>query len=539
MDTVDLRVGATAHTDGEPRSIALSPDGDRLYVALADKRQVVTLDATSLNEVARFDVAGEPRAVLPSSDGKGLLLADFDGDQVIRLSAGRGRVEAVSGCINRPACLALSPDGKELYTVSFRTGEIVVLDEQCKELRRIPAPPQLNQCRALTVGSDGRLYAPQTRSDTAVGGRMFDRTVFPVIAVAEPESTCASVGYFPDLLVVPPHRPVEVAVDAGAVYLASAGSDDVLAIDRDTGFAKWHAERVGMEPGGIVLDSANGRLYVLTISGQEIVALDAETGEVIDRRRFANDPTPPEIARGRYLFGTATDKRLTKDQWMSCAACHPDGDQDGRQWDFGNGPLDTVSLRGCLETAPLHVTAHLDEIQDTYRFTRMTMAGQWFVPLEEMHDFLGPANAGLDRDLDALTAYIAGLTPRKNMRPPAKSVPLIKAGKKIFFSETTGCAECHPPPLYTDSGKRRADRTFMLYDVGTCLPSESELHRRLDTPSLLGLRRSEPYLHDGRAETLEEVFTKFNREDKHGRTSHLAESDIRALCEFLRYIDQD
>ncbi len=537
MDTADLRIRATARTGGEPRSIALSPDGKRVYVALADKRQVVALDAASLNEAARFDVPGRPRAVLPSSDGKGLFVADFDGDRVLRLSARRGRVEATSGYINRPACLALSSDGKELYTVSFRTGEIVVLDEECKELRRIPAQPQLNQCSTLTVGADGRLYAPQTRSDTSVGGRMFDRTVFPVIAVAEPESNYVSVGYFPDLLVVPPHRPVEVAVDAGAVYLASAGSDDVLAIDRDTGFAKWHAERVGMEPGGIVLDSAKERLYLLTIAGQEIVALDAETGEVLSRERFANDPTPPESARGRYLFGTATDKRLTKDQWMSCAVCHPDGDQDGRQWDFGNGPLDTVTLRGCLDTAPLHVTAHLDEIQDTYRFTRMTMAGQWFVPHEELHDYLGPSNAGMDRDLDALAAYIASLKPKKNPPPPARSARLIKAGKKLFFSETTGCAACHPPPFYTDSGKRRADRTFVLYDVGTCLSSESELHRRLDTPSLLGLHRSGPYLHDGRAKTLAEVFTKFNRDDKHGRTSHLTDSDIRALCEFLRYID--
>jgi DNA-binding beta-propeller fold protein YncE len=537
MDAADLGIRATARTGGEPRSIALSPDGKRVYVALADKRRIVALAAASLNEAARFDVPGRPRAVLPSSDGKGLFVADFDGDRIIRVSASGGRVEATSEYINRPACLALSPDGKELYTVSFRTGEIVVLDEECNELRRIPAPPQLNQCRALTVGPDGRLYAPQTRSDTAVGGRMFDRTVFPVIAVAEPESNYAYVGYFPDLLVVPPHRPVEVAVDAGAVYLASAGSDDVLAVERDTGFAKWHAERVGMEPGGIVLDSAKGRLYVLTITGQEIVALDAETGEVLDRRRFANDRTPPEIARGRYLFGTATDKRLTKDQWMSCAACHPDGDQDGRQWNFGNGPLDTVSLRGCLDTPPLHVTAHLDEIQDTYRFARMTMAGQWFVPLEEMHDYLGPSNVGRDPDLDALAAYIASLTPRQNPRPPAKSEPLVEKGRQVFFSDTPGCAECHPPPLYTDSGRRRADGAFVLYDVGTCLPSESELHKRLDTPSLLGLRRSEPYLHDGRAGTLEEVFTKFNRDDKHGRTSHLTESDIRALSEFLRYVE--
>ena len=59
----------------------------------------------------------------------------------------------------------------------------------------------------------------------------------------------------------------------------------------------------------------------------------------------------------------------------------------------------------------------------------------------------------------------------------------------------------------------------------------------LDTPMLLGLRRSEPYLHDGRAITIEQVFTTFNPQDKHGRTSHLSEVDIHALAEFLRYLD--
>jgi len=61
--------------------------------------------------------------------------------------------------------------------------------------------------------------------------------------------------------------------------------------------------------------------------------------------------------------------------------------------------------------------------------------------------------------------------------------------------------------------------------------------RKLDTPSLLGLRQSEPYLHDGRARTLEKVFTQHNPEDRHGTTSHLSAKDVAALVTFLRYLD--
>ncbi|MBN2476704.1 MAG: hypothetical protein JXB62_18985 [Pirellulales bacterium] len=534
-----LRVTATVPAGGEPRAVALSPDGRGVYVALSEASRILVLDVHAFTPVTLFDVPAEPRALVCSPDGSAVFVADFRGDRVLRVNAVSGRVEAASEPINRPASLALSPQRGEVYTASFRTGEIVVLDDRCRVLQRLPAPRGLGQCRHLTVGPDGLVYAPQTRADTRLGGQMFDRSVFPVVAVADSEAGRVSVEYSPDLLVVPPHRPTEVAVDRDTLYLASAGSDDVLAIDRSTGFARWHAPHVDREPAGIVLDSATGRLHVLTITGQSIVTLESRTGRVVGRVRFTDDPTPPDVARGRYLFGTAADARLTKDQWVSCAVCHPDGAEDGRQWDFGDGPLDTRSLRGCLATSPLHFDAHLDEIQDTYQFTRMVMGGRWFLPRHEMHEWLGEPNAGLDRDLDALAAYIGSLRLRTPHGAPADLVPTIQRGREIFFSEKTGCSHCHPPPSYTDSGKRNERGWFVLHNVGTRTSSGDAKPRRLDTPSLLDLARSEPYLHDGRAATLEEVFTRFNPDDKHGKTSHLSPADVRALVEFVRRLSQE
>ena len=529
-------VNHAVRTGGEVRSIALSPDESRLYAALSDRGEIVVLDAKACEEMARWPVAGEPWAVLASPDGTSLFVADFDGNQILRIDAATGSVQSTSPPISRPSCLAYAPAGDSIYTVGFRTGEITQLDLHCRILRQIAAPSQLNQCRALTAGPDGTLYAPQTRSDTVVGGRMFDRSVFPVIAAVPPAARQVSLAFFPDLLVVPPHRPAEVAVDNRTLYLASAGSDDVLAIDLTTKFPKWHTAKVGQGPSGIVLDERRGLLYVLTLTGQEIVTLSARTGTVLSRVRFAQDATPPEIARGRYLFGTATDARLTKDQWMSCAVCHPDGDVDGRQWDFGVGPLDTHTLRGALVCGPLHYTAHLDEIQDTYEFTRNTMAGRWFIPPGEIHEYLGPVNAGHSRDLDALAAYIESLPSKRVPTPPPEVHGAIERGKAVFFRETTGCAACHPPPFYTDSGQKDEHGNFVRHDVGTWKEDEDGALRRLDTPSLLGLRQTEPYLHDGRAPSIESVFTRHNPQDRHGHTSDLSEDDIRCLSEFLRHL---
>ncbi|MFM7923932.1 MAG: hypothetical protein ACKPJJ_27245, partial [Planctomycetaceae bacterium] len=74
-----------------------------------------------------------------------------------------------------------------------------------------------------------------------------------------------------------------------------------------------------------------------------------------------------------------------------------------------------------------------------------------------------------------------------------------------------------------------------LHDVGTGTADATELMGpRYDTPTLLGVYRSAPYLHHGRAATLHDVLTTENPADKHGKTSHLSTSEINDLVEFLK-----
>jgi cytochrome c peroxidase len=55
-----------------------------------------------------------------------------------------------------------------------------------------------------------------------------------------------------------------------------------------------------------------------------------------------------------------------------------------------------------------------------------------------------------------------------------------------------------------------------------------------DTPHLLGVAASAPYLHDGRAATLEEIWTLYNPDDLHGVTSYLNKIQLNDLVEFLK-----
>jgi cytochrome c peroxidase len=55
----------------------------------------------------------------------------------------------------------------------------------------------------------------------------------------------------------------------------------------------------------------------------------------------------------------------------------------------------------------------------------------------------------------------------------------------------------------------------------------------LDTPPLVGLADTGPYLHDGSAATLREVLAERNPDDLHGVTSSLTDAEIDALVRYL------
>ena len=60
----------------------------------------------------------------------------------------------------------------------------------------------------------------------------------------------------------------------------------------------------------------------------------------------------------------------------------------------------------------------------------------------------------------------------------------------------------------------------------------------IDTPTLLGVWQSAPYLHDGSAVTLRDVLTTRNPEGRHGDTSRLSESELDELVAYLLELDQ-
>jgi cytochrome c peroxidase len=97
----------------------------------------------------------------------------------------------------------------------------------------------------------------------------------------------------------------------------------------------------------------------------------------------------------------------------------------------------------------------------------------------------------------------------------------MKNGKPI--PEFNQCAVCHSGPHYTNNE---------LADVGTGKPTDHS--PMIDVPQLTNIALSAPYLHDGSARTLEEIWTVFNPNDKHGVTNDLQKDELNDLIEYLK-----
>jgi cytochrome c peroxidase len=56
----------------------------------------------------------------------------------------------------------------------------------------------------------------------------------------------------------------------------------------------------------------------------------------------------------------------------------------------------------------------------------------------------------------------------------------------------------------------------------------------LDVPHLAGVYDTDPYLHDGRAKTLEEIFGKHNPQGLHGKAHELTPEELKDLIQYVR-----
>lgn len=587
--TVVARDGATfsvlarLKAPGGPRTLTpwASPAGPRLLVPCPDDDTLRILDpsdAASRIEVP-FPRGSRPHAAVPVGP---YLAVSLQGTGQLALVSASDPLAAPTTLDGFPDArgLAALPDGRvavtrwrspdaaaELAFVAPDTGAItrltLAVDPQLSDDTEIGGVPSyLDQLAVSPTGLD--LAIPSLQAN--IGGGLFrdgHRLTF--------ETTLRAVVSWVDLPSGAEQFDRRKQFDnrglaSAAVYsshgdylfVATRGGRSVERLDTLTGVQSGSILFVGYAPDGLALSPDDRHLLVDASLSRELVVYDvtsfaAQPQAIARLATVSAEPLAEPILRGKRLFNDSLDTRLAKDSYIACAHCHLDGEADGRTWDFtdrGEGLRNTASLLGHagVGDGAIHWSANFDEIQDFEHDIRGPFAGTGLIPDADFHvgtrdTTLGDPKAGVSADLDALAAYVASLD--ADLKSPYRTAsgelsPDAQAGRVLFDSPGAGCSECHVGPRLTDSGFL-APASPLLHDVGTLGPGSGQRLagplEGLDTPTLHGLWRTAPYLHDGSAPTLRAVLTERNADDQHGKTSDFDATELDQLEIYLLSLD--
>lgn len=579
-----------------PCALAVSHDATTLYVACADARQVAWVELPNGKILRRVDVPGEPTGLVLSPDGmKLLVICAASRSTALVLSAASGERIAAIPAGHTATGPALSPDGNTLYVCNRFSNNVSAIDlAQGKELVRIPA---VREPIAAAVTPDGQTllvanHLPNTRTDPdfrgdvapvvlAIDTRTHKSAAIPLPHGANglrslcitPDGKYALVTHLVSnfqqipfrvdmgwinvnvvsILDIPRRKllrtvgmdeqdlgagnPWDVALtaDGNAVCVSLAGTHELCVIDRSILLgesARIMQPMMGVWPiytslgrslwrrielpgkGPRALAAAGSQVYVALYFSDAVAVVDpgaalsgSGSGAV---RTIALGPVPKltEVRRGELLFHDAT---ICYQQWQSCASCHPDGRVDGLTWDLMNDGAgnfkSTKSMLWSHRTPPAMAEG-------------VRMSAEEAVRSGLSHILFA---ARPEEEAAAIDAYLKALEPVPSPNlVDGRLSPAAERGRTLFFSQRVRCDRCHPPPLYTD---------LRAHDVGSRTAREPK--GRFDTPTLVEVWRTAPYLHNGRYVTIKELLVEGKHGLRHVPDGALSERDLDDLVAFV------
>jgi YVTN family beta-propeller protein len=474
------------------------------------------------------------------------------GQEIKRLLAGRGA-----------SYLALSADGRRIYGThiypnagAFRTppnSEITVIDTA---RRTVVDRKQLHNVAGVfhvALSADGKL---------GVAAQLRPKNLIPLAHVEHGWAFGDSLTLFGDDVGGTVQVPIDeldryyalpwavaITPDKSKIFVTTAGSENVTVIDvrqllrfaansarirqssanglvNDLSAAANYVTAripVGRNPRGALLSQDGKRLYVANRLDDNISVIDTSSEKVVSTIDLGGPKTISALRHGEQLFFTAD---YAFQGQFGCANCHLDATIDGLQWDlepdgFGKDIVDNRSLEDLAGTEPFKWNG-----------------GNPDMPTEcgpRTEKFFYRSQSFTAQELTDIVKFVYSLPYRPNRYrlPNGELTPAQERGKAIFertkykngnpIPEKNQCAYCHSGPKYTNQQQ---------VDVGT--GKSTDRSPVIDVPQLPNVVYSAPYLHDGSAQSLEEIWTVFNPKDTHGVSNDLRKEELNDLVEYLK-----
>jgi YVTN family beta-propeller protein len=551
VDTVSRKVLREIPVGEKPEGVTWIGAGPLAAATVYHEDTIVFFNADDGRIVKKLAVADEPYGIVANKDGSRAWVTHEYPGLVSEIDLKEQKVvrQLPVGAFVRG--LALSPDEHRLYITEFYTAKLHAVDlKEWKVVDSWKGHSTDNLCRNVIVHPRRpKAYLSHIRSKIDVIDS--SGSIFPHLSICDlvPASGAKRrisipMDTYNGVYVVTNPWESAISPDGSRLYTIYAGTNDMnisKVIDDDYQEINrvGSAVRLGQNPRAIRLGPDGQLAYVYNALDFAVSVHQASDMKPLATIPVCYPPKSPEWVRGKILFNSSLPP-LTSRRWIACSSCHPDGHSDGRVWQNPEGLRKTPAMFGLAHTHPLHWSADRDEVQDfeyTIRGRLMQGAGLLKGDLKPKLGFEGTELeehlAGRSPDLDALAVYCNSFdfTLSPHIAAPGKLSAAAERGKQVFLNQEVGCARCHSGPYYTDS---RLQKPFNIHDVGTGDDPTEKIGAKYDTPTLLGVYHTAPYLHHGKAKTLRDVLTTCNKEDKHGKTSHLQSGDIDDLVEFLK-----
>ena len=539
-----------------PRGFSLSPKGDRLFVANSWDDTVSVIDTKTLVVVATWNVRAEPSGVVEDRAGKYLFVANRISNDIAVLDAQTGVEDKRLAAGRGASYITQSPDGAKLYVTHVypnatppRTAphsEITVIDTARAVVADRIVLPSIAHGFHVALSADGRL---------GVAAALHPKNLIPLAHLEHGGAFADTLMLFGTDVGNPVEvpldeleryavRPFGIAItpDKSRMFVTCGGSELVTVVDLQkllryvrmhpgphaqdlSASANYVVDQiaVGHDPRGVALTRDGSKLLVANRLEDTISVIDTKTDRVASTISLTNSKKLSVLRHGEQTFYTA---RYSFQSQIGCANCHIDSTFDGLQWDlepdgFGRDIVDNRPIEAVKDTEP-------------YKWN----GGNPNLPTEcgpRTEKFFWRAENFDDLTLTDLVVYVRSLPPRPNRwrQTGGALTEAQERGRELFvrekdkfgkpIAEGNRCVFCHRGPKGTDQKS---------FDVGTKKAMDNS--GVLDTPQLTNIAITGPYLHDGSATTLEQIWTVFNPEDKHGRTNDLTKDELNDLIEYLR-----
>ena len=471
----------------------LSIDKQRIYVCNQFENTISEINIKQKKVTRTVAVIREPRAAVLSKNGNHLFVANFLPNQ-------RADVDTVAACVS------------------------VIETKNFKKIKDIQLVNGSNALRAMCITPDGQyIYVTHNLGRFTVPTSQLQQgwmntSAFSIIDVEKQLLLGA-------ILVDEPERGAAgvwgIQCNQQHIYITHSGAHDISIIDHQAMLKKFIAypqkdqldydlrflyglrRRVPLEGNGpreIYL--TENKLFVPTYFADIMNIIDLTS---VGLTHVALNPNREETIehKGEKFFNDATK---CFQNWQSCNGCHPgDARMDGLNWDLMNDGIGNP--KNCKSLLYSHVTppSMISGIRESAELAvRMGFKFIQFFDIDE------ESAACVDAYLKALRPVASPYLVNGKLSKKAE------AGRKVF--DKLHCEGCHSGPYFTD---------MKMHRIGENI----EFEKGWDTPTLIEVWRTAPYLFNGAAETLDEVFTKF----KHGiGNQKVSPSEIEAMVEYVK-----